>query len=91
MKTEVALLLWSILLLSDVSLWLSTSSAHQLQVPWEPSGWLQLGVFKIPRYSTSLSPHWDFPVAINCYHSSPTAAAHTDWEEGEKVVLDLYL
>lgn len=73
------------------SLRLSTNSAHQLQVPWETSGLLQLGVFKIPRYSTSLSPHWGFPVAINCYRGSPIAAAHTDWEEGEKVVVDLYL
>lgn len=36
------------------SLWLSTNSAHQ--VPWEPSGWLQFGVFKIPRQGMSISP-----------------------------------
>lgn len=43
MRNEVPLLLWPILLLSDVPLWLSTDSAYQLQVPWSPQEGCSLG------------------------------------------------
>lgn len=49
------------------------------------------GGFRITRFGMMICLltgclHRDFPVAINCYHSSPTAAACTVWglEEGEK-------
>lgn len=58
-----------------------------------PQDSLQLGGFRITGFGMMVCLptgylHWDFPVAINCYHSSPTAAAHMAWkgigEEEEK-------
>ncbi|CAM9495007.1 unnamed protein product, partial [Bubo scandiacus] len=55
--------------------------------PGSPQDSLQLGVFRITRVSVMVCLptgylHQEFPLAINCYHSSPTAAACTGWGGG---------